>query len=114
MEGSANLRRRYAEARLVAFSSSSAPLGVVGQATYGAANAHLDETLKGDSIQWGGWGELGMVVTHGISPLAGERFLSVESGLRVLGMVLDAPGGRDRPTLVADVDWLAYSANASV
>ena len=46
------MRQRYGGgARLVCFSSSSAELGVVGQATYGAANAFVDELCGGDAIQ---------------------------------------------------------------
>ena len=58
------------------FSSSSAELGVVGQATYGAANAFIDELCGGDAIQWGGWAEAGMAADHHIQPLAGERLLT--------------------------------------
>jgi hypothetical protein len=85
VDGVLHLRRRYGKsARLVAFSSSSAPLGVAGQGTYAAANAFLDELCGGEAVQWGGWGEVGMAVDHAIEPLPGERFHSVEVGVQAL------------------------------
>ena len=113
--GTLHLRERYAGgARLVCFSSSSAELGVVGQATYGAANAFVDELCGGDAIQWGGWAEAGMAADHDIQPLAGERFLPVSRGLAALGALLDAAPRRAAPTLVLDVDWPAYQANTTI
>ena len=103
MRGTLHLKRRFPAARLVAFSSSSAELGVVGQATYGAANAFLDEICAGDAVQWGGWGDVGMAADHGIEPLAGERFLAPSRGLELLGLLIDSK--RKAPTLVLDVDW---------
>jgi hypothetical protein len=113
--GTLHLRERYGGgARLVCFSSSSAELGVVGQATYGAANAFIDELCGGDAIQWGGWAEAGMAVDHNIQPLAGERFLPVARGLAALGALLDTAPRRAAPTLVLDVDWPVYQANTSI
>ena len=113
--GTLHLRERYGGgARLVCFSSSSAELGVVGQATYGAANAFIDELCGGDAIQWGGWAEAGMAADHNIQPLAGERFLPVARGLAALGALLDAAPRRAAPTLVLDVDWPVYQANTSI
>ena len=75
--GTLHLRNRYGGgARLVCFSSSSAELGVVGQATYGAANAFVDELCGGDAIQWGGWAEAGMAADPHIKPLVGESCLA--------------------------------------
>ena len=95
--------------RLVVFSSSSAPLGIAGQSTYGAANAFLDELCGGDAVQWGGWRGVGMAADLGISPLPGERFMPVQEGLRALGEALD--GRPSEPTMVVDVDWAEYAAS---
>merc|ERR1719424_1737145 len=104
--GTQNLRARYPDSRLVAFSSSSAVFGVVGQATYSAANAYLDELLGGDAIQWGGWGEAGMSADLNITPMAGERYVSVADGLEVLGRIIDTPKGTiSTPVCVLDVEW---------
>lgn len=119
VSGLIHLRRRYPEARVVAFSSSSALFGVAGQGTYAAANAYLDEACA-ESIQWGGWGEVGMAVDLGISPLRGERFVSPTAGLAVLDRLLDAPP-RDGPralargpVLVLDATWAEYRTNGTV
>ena len=114
VDGARNLKRRYADSgRLVAFSSSSALFGVAGQATYAAANAYLDETLGGDAVQWGGWGEVGMAVDHSISPTRGEHFLALGTGLQLLGKILDAPYRR-MPTAALEVEWSEYARNTSI
>ncbi|KAL1519792.1 hypothetical protein AB1Y20_023299 [Prymnesium parvum] len=112
LRGTINLKQRFHTSRLVAFSSSSCVFGVLGQGTYAAANAFMDEVCRGDSIQWGGWAGVGMAADLNIQPLAGERFLSVSRGLELLGTILDAT--RENPTLVVDVDWPTYSGNATV
>ena len=105
------------------FPHPSRTLFAPGQATYAAANAALDEILRGDAIRWGGWAGAGMAADHAIDPVAGEAFCSVEAkrraappgaasfdtprceqveaGLRQLGLILDAPP--PSPQLVLDV-----------
>jgi len=111
IRGAIHLRSKYPHAKKIAFSSSSGLFGVPGQSTYAAGNTFVDAVMP--SIQWGGWGETGMVEDHGIKPLPGERFFTLERGLdclfRVLD-VLDSPGAEVRrvPYAVMDVDWPLY------
>ncbi|CAE7573262.1 pksJ [Symbiodinium sp. CCMP2592] len=78
IRGAIHLRSKYPHAKKMAFSSSSGLFGVPGQSTYAAGNTFVDAVMP--SIQWGGWGETGMVEDHGIKPLPGERFFTVERG----------------------------------
>ena len=64
------------------FPHPSRTLFAPGQATYAAANAALDEILRGDAIRWGGWAGAGMAADHAIDPVAGEAFCSVEAKRR--------------------------------
>ena len=64
------------------FPHPSRTLFAPGQATYAAANAALDEILRGDAIRWGGWAGAGMAADHAIDPVAGEAFCSVEADRR--------------------------------
>ena len=113
LAGTLHLQRRYPAAQLLCFSSSSALLGPVGQATYAAANAFLDELLGGRAVQWGGWAGAGMAAAHGIEPLAGERFCTVEAGLAQLGALLDAPPASSQ--LVLDIpSWPVFAQHASL
>ncbi|CAE7399095.1 swnK, partial [Symbiodinium necroappetens] len=108
IRGAIHLRSKYPDAKKIAFSSSSGLFGVPGQSTYAAGNTFVDAVMP--SIQWGGWGETGMVEDHGIKPLPGERFFTVERGLDCLFRVLDSPGTEVRrvPYAVMDVDWPLY------
>ena len=149
--GTLNLRRKWPQARFLGFSSSSAALGPAGQATYAGANAFVDEWLawekyEGDcdsvqSVQWGGWGGAGMSADLNISPLQGEKFFDVSTGLAHLASVLDSMGvcgdADDKNTkdihegytqqgaialpstlpaalLAMDVDWPSYATNPMV
>ena len=95
----------------LAFSSSSGLFGVPGQSTYAAGNTFVDQVMP--SIQWGGWGETGMVEDLGIVPLPGERFISVAKGLECLGRVLDA-SPRAVPLAVLDVHWPSFRRQPQV
>ncbi|KAJ1459069.1 hypothetical protein M885DRAFT_76570 [Pelagophyceae sp. CCMP2097] len=115
VHGTANLLKRYPLAKVVAFSSSSAFLGPVGQATYSAANAYLDERLGRGAVQWGGWGGAGMAVDHSIEPLEGERFLALQDGLAIFRRLLeeapDSPLKDGTPAIVLDIaDWGAFGS----
>ncbi|KVK83968.1 type I polyketide synthase [Burkholderia sp. MSMB1498] len=105
----------------VAFSSTSALLGVPGQANYAAANAWLDQLAcwpaqPGQppvlSIQWGSWAEVGMsarsdrALRRAIQD--GERPLAPDAAFAALGALLaGALGGATagRQFVVCDVDW---------
>lgn len=90
----------------VCFSSSASMLGTAGQASYAAANAFLDLLachrqalgLKGLSINWGPWAEVGAAAE--LDDVQKDRLreqgwepLSTERGLQALGELLaqDAP-----------------------
>ncbi|MFI8933977.1 SDR family NAD(P)-dependent oxidoreductase, partial [Streptomyces sp. NPDC053474] len=100
----------------VLFSSVSATWGSAGQATYAAANAHLDalaERRRADgraavSVAWGPWAGAGMA--HG----------ATGAGLRRLGLVPMAPDVAldalwralerdDSGIVVADMDWPRFA-----
>ncbi|MCI3928605.1 type I polyketide synthase [Streptomyces sp. AN091965] len=100
----------------VLFSSVSATWGSAGQATYAAANAHLDalaERRRADGraavgVAWGPWAGAGMA--HG----------ATGAGLRRLGLVPMAPEAAldalwralerdDSGTVVADMDWPRFA-----
>jgi len=148
--GTLNLRRKWPQARFLGFSSSSAALGPAGQATYAGANAFIDEWLAWEkheggnegvqSVQWGGWGGAGMSADLNISPLKGEKFFDISTGLAHLASILDSMGvhgdadkslkhhdvnQRQQPViplpfalpaavLAMDVEWPAYATNAMV
>lgn len=97
----------------VLFSSAAVLLGSAGQANYVAANAFLDALafyrrslgLPGMSINWGAWGEVGMLTKHQL----GERWSNkgVESfapkqGLQVLEQLL---GEAPVQVGVAAINW---------
>ncbi|WP_431825738.1 alpha/beta fold hydrolase [Burkholderia sp. F1] len=108
----------------VAFSSTSALLGVPGQANYAAANAWLDQLAcwppqpgkPGQppvlSIQWGSWADVGMSARNDRALRRaiqdGERPLAPDAAFAALGALLaDALGGATagRQFAVCDVDW---------
>lgn len=82
-----------------------------GQSTYAAGNTFVDQVMP--SIQWGGWGETGMVEDLGITPLPGERFIPVAKGLEALGRVLDG-SERSVPLAVLDVHWPSFRKQPQV
>lgn len=113
---------RLKTAWAVAFSSTSALLGVPGQANYAAANAWLDHLACWParpphttvvSIQWGSWGETGMS-TRGDKALLrasndGEHPMSTHRALAALGTVIAGLLGPSMPSrlfTVCDVDWM--------
>ncbi|CAE8707873.1 unnamed protein product, partial [Polarella glacialis] len=117
IRGSLHLKRHFPRSKLFAFSSSSGLIGPAGQSTYAAANTFVDALMP--SIQWGGWGEVGMALDLGIDPLPGELFLPVAQGMECLGRVLDGPGLErhaqgQSPLCVLGADWEAYRQNATV
>eukprot|EP00397_Hematodinium_sp_SG-2012_P000061 GEMP01000061.1.p1 GENE.GEMP01000061.1~~GEMP01000061.1.p1 ORF type:complete len:3378 (+),score=868.45 GEMP01000061.1:1322-10135(+) len=92
--------------RVVLFSSSSATLGIAGQALYCFANQYMDALCDTRpncvAIQWGGW-TVGMTLTHDIKPLSGEAFLGVDAGMEALAVVHEEMGEN---VLVMDVEHI--------
>ncbi len=105
----------------VAFSSTSALLGVAGQANYAAANAWLDQlacwpardaAVPVLSIQWGSWAQAGMSARseRALRRAAqdGERPLATDAALAALSALLSGWLGHALPArqfAVCDVDW---------
>lgn len=105
----------------VAFSSTSALLGVPGQANYAAANAWLDQLAcwparAGEppvlSIQWGSWADVGMSARSDRAQRRamqdGERALAPDAAFAALGALLAGMLGgaaAARQFAVCDVDW---------
>jgi NAD(P)-dependent dehydrogenase (short-subunit alcohol dehydrogenase family)/acyl carrier protein len=124
VRGTWNLHAATAEKPLdffVCFSSAAAIMGAGGQANYAAANAFMDalaherhrQGLRGLSINWGAWGDIGMaarmkaelrerVVAQGMGDMAPEQ------GLHLLGGLLR---GEATQALVMAVDWDRYLSN---
>ncbi|WKB55889.1 type I polyketide synthase [Eleftheria terrae] len=106
---------------VMAFSSTSALLGVPGQASYAAANAWLDQLASWPaadsrppvfSVQWGSWGEAGMSARSDKALRRalqdGERPLATGSALQALSVLLAGVLGENLPGrqfAVCDVDW---------
>lgn len=102
----------------VLFSSITAVMGSAGQANYVSANTFLDGLahyrralgLPGLSINWGPWGEVGMVHDHGLDAhwqRRGYHIIPPEVGLMLLErlMIEDA-----HPVVgVMPIDWGKYS-----
>eukprot|EP00931_Biecheleriopsis_adriatica_P072874 TRINITY_DN47262_c0_g1_i1.p1 TRINITY_DN47262_c0_g1~~TRINITY_DN47262_c0_g1_i1.p1 ORF type:complete len:2707 (-),score=546.64 TRINITY_DN47262_c0_g1_i1:209-8329(-) len=113
IRGSVHLKKHYPSAKIIAFSSSSGLFGTPGQSTYAAGNTFVDAVLP--SVQWGGWGGVGMAEDLGIKELQGERFLSVSQGMECFGRVLDGAAMERRvPFSVLDVDWAIYRLMTTV
>ncbi|HRI66026.1 MAG TPA: SDR family NAD(P)-dependent oxidoreductase, partial [Polyangium sp.] len=85
----------------VLYSSASAVLGLVGQASYSAANAFLDAMaawrashgLPAMSIQWGAFATVGMVADKEIQNriTSGMTALTADDGTMVLSRLLEHP-----------------------
>ncbi len=105
---------------VLAFSSTSALLGSIGQSNYAAANAWLDQLAQWPqmsngvpvvSVAFGSWSEAGMSAANskalarakadGETPLSTRNALLALEGVlcRVLG------GGAERRFVICDVDW---------
>jgi len=127
--GTLLLRGCFPTARFIMFSSTSSVLGVVGQSTYAGANCFMDEVASQwsygisnsdkrglcTSIQWGGWGEVGMSVSHNISPLPGESYFTTNEGLNIFQGMLSTEASTCYPVRMAlSVDWERYTLNPSV
>ena len=99
----------------VLFSSTSATLGAPGQGNYAAANAFLDALayhrrahgLSALSINWSGWGEIGMAArlqSRDRSRMTdrGVAELQPEKGVRALGLLLNQTAAN---VMVAPIRW---------
>jgi len=99
----------------VMFSSTSALFGAGGQAIYSGANTVLDWFALKDhrfdvySIQWAGWGEIGMSVDTNLKELSGERHISPKVGYQALQSILSLPSG---VYSVMDIpSWIEFAPN---
>lgn len=116
------LGRKSEASWIAAYSSTTALLGAPGQANYAAANAWMDACAMWSaqvggptvvSINWGTWGEVGMVVRNakalnasragGETPLRSGAALSL-FGKLVASMLSGSTAGRN--FALCDVDWL--------
>jgi NADPH:quinone reductase-like Zn-dependent oxidoreductase len=119
VDGAANLHALTAAMALdhfVLFSSAASLFGSRGQANHAAANSFLDALAAerrargqaGLSINWGGWSEVGSVVTHGVEDRAiaqGIATMTPAQGLGILGALMV----QGRPQVgVVPVDWGTY------
>ena len=106
----------------VSFSSIASLLGSAGQGNYATANAFLDglaqqlqrEGLRGLSINWGPWSEVGMAADlsrrdRARWAAAGIGMISTKQGLEILGKTLSASGQIG----AVPVDWTRLLANLS-
>jgi phthiocerol/phenolphthiocerol synthesis type-I polyketide synthase C len=120
--GAWNLHDRTQELELdffVCFSSSTALLGATGQGNYAAANAFMDglvqhrrsSGLPGLSINWGPWGEVGMIAELDQRDWnrwveLGFGHIAPEQGVAILDQLL----GREDSSQAAvlPIDWPKY------
>jgi len=120
-QGTINLHRATLGMKLdfwLGYSSAAAQIGSEGQAAYGAANAFLDGLgslrrglgLPAMSINWGPWGDVGMVTR--LEPVVVARYaergitpLTPEMGLRALEFALRSKAGQ---LAIVQVDWGRY------
>ena len=102
--------------QFVVFSSMAGFVGAPGQSNYAAANVFLDELmayrrtkgLRGISIAWGAWGEVGLLLSQPSSMQAwASRSLTTQEGLSVLGHVLSRQQDVERIGVMV-MDWEGY------
>jgi acyl transferase domain-containing protein/acyl carrier protein/GNAT superfamily N-acetyltransferase len=107
---------------LVAFSSSTAVLGMAGQANYAAANAFMDALmhqrraagLAGLSVNWGPWAEVGMAAALDSRSQArwadlGMTAITPAQGSALLARLLS---GESPQTLVLPIQWQTFLRQA--
>lgn len=128
VQGAWNLHLLTAEMSLdffVLFSSVTSLLNTIGVSNYAAGNAFLDglahyrrsQGLKGLSINWGAWADVGMLAK--ISKATRELWTTAEGleeippqqGIQILHCLLEQPGAQYGAFIVNWALWLKHSAS---
>lgn len=94
LDGLRHLRDRFANARLVAFSSVTAHVGNKGQLAYAAANAAI-ECLADGALAFTAWADRGMAASPAVQAamrLAGVRPLPLDLGVQTFVDSVHRPG----------------------
>ncbi|WP_131742702.1 SDR family NAD(P)-dependent oxidoreductase, partial [Actinomadura roseirufa] len=102
----------------VLFSSGATSWGSGQQATYAAANAHLDALaehrralgLPATSVAWGPWGEAGMAADDDVVAYVGKRGITPLPPAPAITALHDALTHREVTVTVADLDWETFPA----
>ncbi|MBM7769831.1 acyl transferase domain-containing protein/D-arabinose 1-dehydrogenase-like Zn-dependent alcohol dehydrogenase/acyl carrier protein [Actinokineospora baliensis] len=115
--GAAHLNELLADAELfVLFSSIAGVWGSGNQASYAAANAHLDALaesrrargLQATSIAWGAWADAGMATRGGAGEFLRRRGINPMSPQRCLAGLAAAIDAGETAVTIADIDWTRF------
>ncbi|HEX3779510.1 MAG TPA: type I polyketide synthase, partial [Pseudonocardiaceae bacterium] len=115
------LTRDHDLSMFLLFSSMAGLVGAPGQASYAAANAHLDglaeqrrgQGLPATAIAWGAWAGAGLAAQTRRADLArhGLALMDPAAAIATLPDVVDGP---DAVALITDVDWDRYAPALAV